>query len=127
MGNIYSILNINIFILFIRSTFMERTVFDLREVKRELAEEKIFELIGMLEGCNLEYKLRNSEEKGGYVLSFFHNLKEDTKFSCALMISARDSGGNKFSLYRHPTSTDSFYDSCIDVVKGLRAKISKQI
>ena len=99
---------------------ISKTRFDLREIRDEMQGEEISELVEMLDDYELDY----SRDGTDYILAFERDLDEEHpnwgNRQPALWIEARDPQGTRARLLRYPTNTDSFYDSCMDVVNKLR-------
>ncbi|MFH1522182.1 MAG: hypothetical protein ABIF18_04460 [archaeon] len=92
---------------------------DLAYIKESFQEEDIRELIDILEGEKIIYRWKKVD--GGYYSLRVNRDILDT--SCVgVMITVEDSIGRYEEGLKYPTSTDSFYDSCIDVIKDLRKR-----
>lgn len=92
---------------------------DLTYIKESFQEEDIRELIDILKGEKITHQWKEVDGEH-YSLRAKRDILDT---SCVgVMITAEDSIGRYEQLLRYPTSTDSFYDSCIDVIKNLRKR-----
>lgn len=74
----------------------------------------------MLDNSGIRYEADNNQL---YTLKVHVEKPHETHLhgrSVEILIKAFDEGGRVFSLTRYPATVDSFYDSCIDAVNGLR-------
>lgn len=91
----------------------------LQEIRDDFQGEQIGDLIAMLVGQPITHHWRGRNPQD-YRIEVTRDKEEDNPSVQALVISATNSSGKEAHKYRYPTSTDSFYDSCIDVIKELR-------
>jgi hypothetical protein len=98
----------------------EKIIFDISEIKREFQAENYREVIRMLVDQRVRYFRNQNGIRKTYEISITRDPEEDNDFAWALSITARDERGREAQGYRYPTSVDSLFDSCVDIVNLIR-------
>jgi hypothetical protein len=98
----------------------KKIIFDLREIRWQLYNEEISELIDMLEESPIVHKWVG-ERAQDYMIHVRKYDKGDDAFnSDEVVIRVSDYSGRFIQEIRSPTSTDTFYNSCIEIIQKMR-------
>jgi hypothetical protein len=91
---------------------------ELSYIKENFQEEDTFDLVEMLEGETITHQWVDGKN---YALSVRIDELDTRRFQ-ETIIYVEDEIGRFENLIRYPSSTDSFYDSCIDAIKQVRKR-----
>lgn len=93
----------------------KRIDFDLKDIRDQFRDEDISELVAMLVGS----KITLSQDNKNYV---FHMIRPAFCDGCGLHILAYEANKKDVTVSTRasPDSTDSLYDSCINLIKTFK-------
>jgi len=98
----------------------KKIIFDLREIRWGFYDEEISGLISMLEESPIVHKWIGERAQDYMIHVSKYDKREDAFNSDEVLIRVSDYSGRSFQEIRSPTSTESFYNSCIEIIQKLR-------